>query len=45
MALNKEISVLSARIDGKRRAGLEGGEDANLLAEIEKYKESLNEST
>lgn len=45
VALNKEISVLSARIDGKRRAGLEGGEDANLLAEIEKYKESLNEST
>ena len=45
LALEKEISVLSARIDGKRRAGLDGGDDAELLKAIEKYKESLNEGT
>ena len=44
-ALDKEKNVLLARLDGKRKAGLEGGEDAEVLALLEKYKEKLNEGT
>ncbi len=44
-ALNKELSVLRVRIEGKKKAGLSGGEDAELLEAIEEYKEKLNEGT
>ena len=43
--LDKEVSVLRARIEGKLKAGLVGGEDAKLLDAIEEYKEKLNEGT
>ena len=43
--LDREQSILGARLEGKRKAGLEGGEDAELFEAVEKYKEKLNEGT
>lgn len=40
-ALDRELSILSARLEGKRKAGLCGGEDAELFDLIEKYKEKI----
>ena len=36
-ALAREGEILRARLAGKQRAGLDGGEDAELLADIENY--------
>ena len=36
-ALMREKEILSARLDGKKKAGLDGGEDAELLCLIENY--------
>ena len=43
--LDREISILRARVEGKSKARLDGGEDARLLRDIEEYKEKMNEST
>ena len=40
-ALSRESEILSARIEGRRSAGLDGGEDEALLEMIKKY-ENLN---
>ena len=40
-ALDRELSISSARLEGKRKAGLCGGEDAELFDLIEKYKEKI----
>ena len=45
LALQKEVSVLAARLEGKQKAGLNGGEDAKLLELIEKYKEKTDAGT
>lgn len=36
-AMERERNILGARLDGKRMAGVDGGEDAALLAMIEEY--------
>lgn len=38
-ALERERKILAKRLAGKQKAGLDGGEDAELLAAIEKYLE------
>ena len=38
-ALERERKILAKRLAGKQKAGLTGGEDAELLAAIEKYLE------
>ena len=38
-ALMREKEILGARLDGKKKAGLDGGEDAELLSLIENYLE------
>ena len=39
-ALERERKILAKRLAGKQKAGLTGGEDAELLAAIEKYIEN-----
>ena len=39
-ALERERKILAKRLTGKQKAGLDGGDDAVLLAEIEKYIEN-----
>ncbi len=39
-ALQREREILAKRLAGKQKAGLTGGEDAELLAAIEKYIEN-----
>ena len=39
-ALERERKILAKRLAGKQKAGLAGGEDAELLAAIEKYIEN-----
>ena len=39
-ALERERKILAKRLAGKQKAGLMGGEDAELLAAIEKYIEN-----
>ncbi len=36
-AIKREKEILSSRIEGRKKAGLDGGEDARLLAKIEEY--------
>ena len=44
-ALMREKNILGARIKGKQIAGLEGGEDAELLAMIEDYLKQVKENS
>ena len=36
-ALKREKEILFARLEGKKKAGIDGGEDAELLEMIENY--------
>ena len=36
-ALEREKNILLARVEGRRRAGLDGGEDGDLLSQINEY--------